>query len=149
MTKAKDKCTYLSTGNITKLQNNADELEPLLQKDIGEVWIAKDIDMPKRERMGILRFAVRYNAIQTVGTKLVDREGTNHKDRRNKYTWNKEARDRLQAYIDSRNELPCPENHRAHIYNDPETPDDMLGCSYCAEEGNHPELSKETVKECL
>jgi len=67
----------------------------------------------------------------------------------NQYRWDAAAQDKLQDYLSKMQKMPCPEQHRAHIYNDPQLPEDVLGCKFCAEDGNHPELAKETVKECL
>ena len=84
------------------------------------------------------------------GWRVVDTTSPNPSDTKiNVYRWNDGAKAVLEDYVEQQPKLPCPNNHRAHVYNDPKVSEDSVGCRFCAENGTHPEISKETVKQIL
>ncbi len=93
------------------------------------------------------RFWTRKSAWIVVGQVESNADGA--KKKINQYRWDESTKRKLQKYVEEQDKLPCPEEHRAHIYNDPEIPSDKLGCRYCAENDTHPEFSKDLVRKLL
>ena len=134
----------LPHGCLERLKTNFERFEPLLDRT-GE-WKVEELDRDNYSEYvpGIIEFLVENGALE-----VLRRENHNQKGRVCVYRWKPSVKETLQDYRSHLDTLPCPRDHRAHIYNDPELPSDKLGCRYCAQEGYHPEFSKNTVKGLL
>jgi len=139
--KSQDDC--MSEGQKARMKRQLHKLEPLLELE-GEFtyWdIAEKLDC----KPGFISTLKREGLIKQVDRGII-RKGYRPVG---VYKWRKRSKQRVQEWVAQKKTIPCPQEHRAHIYNDPETPEDTLGCKYCAEQGNHPVLAKDTVRDCL
>ena len=133
-------------GSLEALRARITDIEPLFKAPRGESFTVDDIPEEENEVAQTLKFARHKGAIARVGYTYIRRESGSRR-KRTKWQWDERIRRELEEYWQEATKLPC--GHTAHIYNDPELPEDKLGCKYCADEGKHPAFSKELVKNLI
>jgi len=147
-TMSKKTSQSMTVGAFTSLRYRITEIAPLFNVEYGERFTVRDIDgVGNREISQVLKHARSHGAVRVVDTMRYERTDKSKTKNRplNVWQWDADVRKRLEDYWENSNKLPC--GHKAHIYNDPEN--EELGCRWCAEEGEHPEYSKERVRELL
>lgn len=131
------------TGSeVRRLYPDIHALEPLLDHE--EFILAETEVGGSKERMDTVRGPLRKAIIQGV-VKRVERvptDGNNGGNYCYRYRWVADARERLQAYLDSLEKLPC--GCRTHIPDSRDDPEGIITCKHC-DEPYHESTFKELV----
>jgi len=116
-------------GTKERLLNHFDEMGLAELLELDEPWTVRDCGGEQIKTARDLKKLLVLEVIEIVGQKDVRWPGQTQSETINCYAFDRRAREVLEQYRQSRNELPC--GHRAHIHH---RSDGRFGCRYCDED---------------
>lgn len=124
-----------TVGNLLRLKSIVHDVEPFL-REAGHKDKFKTRELPFEcySTQRTLELMERCNLVTVTREKYQGRNSC-------VYHWNDDVKDKLEAYRDNLDTLPC--GHRAHVHN---TRDGRFGCRYCDEDRDY---SRELIESLL